>query len=116
MKLTARLLLLVLLAVLLPLRSSFALGLPGSDVPCHLAGAMQQMADDGDHAKPCHQAAGHAATHCDHCSACTLATPLFGPPPALLVPTEAAPLRYPPLLAPAPCHRAEGLERPPRNA
>jgi hypothetical protein len=59
-KLTARLLLLVLLAVLLPLRSSFALGLPGSDVPCHLAGAMQQMADDGDHAKPCHQAAGHA--------------------------------------------------------
>jgi hypothetical protein len=116
-KLTARLLLLVLLAVLLPLRSSLALGL--GEAPCHPAGVMQ-MADDGEAEAPCHQAAGlafgHAATHCDHCSACTLATPLFGPPPALLVPAEAAPLRYPPLLAPAPCHQAEGLERPPRNA
>ena len=123
---TLRLLLLCLMAVLLPLRSALATSLPGSETPCHMAAlvlahdsAMDAEPGDAEMQAPCHHAAGsaaHSASHCDHCSACTLAPPLFGPPPALLTPTAATPLRYPPLLAPAPRHLAEGLDRPPRRA
>jgi hypothetical protein len=121
-KLTPRLLLLCLLAVLLPLRSALAFGFAGAEAPCHTAEMMMadaepmhgEMGLDEAAPAPCHDAAGPAGA-CDHCSACTLATALIGPPVGLSAPIAAAALRYPPLLAPAPRHLAEGPERPPRS-
>lgn len=133
---TVRILLLVLLAVLLPVRGALAgaghcAGSP--DAVVQVVAAAQAHSDA--HAHGGHGAAPadavHAAHHAspaggedlsasaDPCTLCTAtcsATPFLGEPVAMPMPLAAAGTSFPALAAPPSCHATEGPERPPRSA
>ena len=126
---TFRLLLLVLLAVVLPLRGALA------DVAC-CAGepdALQQAMATGGHDHGAPDAHGHVHGHhddaraapaddgnapadgCHGCTASCSATPILTATPVVRATPSVTETRFPALSAPAPSHPSEGLERPPRT-
>jgi len=121
---TLRLCLLVLLAVLLPLRGAVAAAMqcPGgqaTQMQLSAAPAGMSMHDHAHmhevHAEQVQYASGEFAkcnTCCDFCAM----TPLPATEPLLPVAQALATVRYPHLLAPAPSFVWGGQERPPRAA
>lgn len=131
---TFRLWLLLLLAVLLPLRGGFA-----ATVLCPMTGSVapwalheqasdplgQQGTDDGmaGHEMAAHASHGEAHHHghagatdkCSTCSAFCSLTPLASQAPRLAVPAKSPTHVFPPLSAPAPTFLSDGQERPPRS-
>lgn len=128
----ARFLLLVLLALVLPLRGALA------NIACcsgDLAGvdlAITQVHDHGasahaDGAQDAHHAhahdddgAGAEANPCapDKCHACTAAcsaAPIVSALPVLPLPAASGDVVFPALLTPPPSHASERQERPPRS-
>ena len=127
-----RLCLLLLLAVLLPLRGALAAAAPcaGDGLPVHLGQAhaqghamhhhthhMHHMASADGHGGPHAHDHGHDdAAKCNLCASCCSAPPL---PPTFspaVVPLEGVPARFAVLQAPVPAFLAGGQERPPRSA
>ena len=133
---TVRILLLVLLAALLPVRGVLAgaahcAGSPGEQVPV-VAAMGEALGPAHDGAEGTTDAAAHAAHHghspaagdlnagsddaCGLCTASCSATPCLGEPPVAVSSMPPAAVPFPALLAPPPSHPSEGPERPPRNA
>ena len=135
---TIRIWLLVLLAVLLPVRGAVAAAMlcpPASsggqssvatavsDVDHHATGA----AGHAEHEHADHQHAGHDADasgtggHHDGFGKCNLCcdfcsmTPLLSTLPAVPMPPDLASVSFADLLAPAPSFLSDGQERPPRS-
>lgn len=110
--------LLVVLALLLPLRGAVA-----AAMTCHLAGAGAVAVAAAAHAE--HAAHDHAAQadasapaasdKCNLCAASCSLTPLLGAPPSVIEPSAAAAVRFPVLDARAPSFLSDGQERPPRT-
>lgn len=133
MKEAARICLLVLLAVLLPVRGAVAAAMlcpvAGTGTPSELRmhdhPAGHEAMDPGvthahaDH----HDPAGHhddgqgqgTADKCNLCSACCSLASLVSALPALAEPIDLAALRFPDLSSPAPTFLSDGQERPPRS-
>jgi hypothetical protein len=130
-----RIWLLLLLAVLLPLRSAVAAAMlcpvaeTGSQVELRLHDhslgheAMDESAQV-DHASmyPDHFANGHhqhdeagQPDKCNLCSAFCSVTPLVGSQPALFAPLDIAAVSFPDLSAPAATFLCGGQDRPPRS-
>ena len=131
-----RIWLLVLLAVLLPVRGAVAaamlcpVGSTGMQselrVHEHPAGheAMDPVAAhhhaDGHHD---HDGAGHdddgqghaTSDKCNTCSAYCSLTPMVSEVPTLPEPVDSAAVKFPDLLSPAPTFLSDGQERPPRS-
>ena len=109
----ARLLLLLLLALLLPLRSAVA-----ASLLCPMSALPQAPAVMAEGAGHCHQdedKAAPAKDACHLCAAfCTL-TPLPSVAPTVSEALPLAALRYPALAVPAPSFLSSGPERPPRS-
>jgi len=124
---TLRLCLLVLLAVLLPIRGAVAAAMPcGSAGMHHESGTVAMHAHHAGMTAPghdpaAHVAAGHGERHaggaptcnlcCDFCSIATLP----GSTPALAPATDFAMVSFPDLFAPLPTFLSDGQERPPRS-
>ena len=130
----ARFLLLVLLAVLLPLRGALAdvahcatgsattaadvsapLAPPGPHGDAHATG--HHHAIEASQAPAGHLQAGeaHAADNCNLCTVSCSTTPFASAAPSLTAPASIAAGPYPALIAPPPSHSSEGQERPPRS-
>ncbi|WP_374673031.1 hypothetical protein [Ideonella sp.] len=134
---TVRLLLLVLLALVLPMRGALAnvtwcmdrdhgtghaVSTPHEHGSAH--GAEGHAHGDehvhADHLLPATPAAGADATddpcaeHGSVCAASCGAPPIMSAPPAVLAPMATAATSYPAFIAPPPSHPSEGQERPPR--
>lgn len=129
----ARILLLTLLALVLPLRGALA------GIACcagDLAELEQAVAQVHGHPGEAHGDAAHAHHHdhgdaaaepgdthgasgpYDKCHACTAscsAVSLIGALPVIPTPPAAAGVVFPALSAPPPSHASEGQERPPRS-
>lgn len=125
---TVRLLLLVLLAVVLPLRGALA------DVACCAgeADALQLAMTAGGHEHGAPDPHGHAHVHhapadtasaddgsapadgCHRCTASCSATPITTAVPVVAATLAVTEARFPALSAPPPSHPSDGLERPPR--
>ena len=129
---TVRILLLVLLALVLPLRGALAsaaycAGGPvefsqgaslthghsaahglGHDHTHHHGQAARNS--DGDTA-----VAGASVDQCNLCTASCSATPFVSDAPAVAAPLKVADAVFPALLAPPPSHPSDGQERPPRS-
>ncbi|NUO71086.1 MAG: hypothetical protein HOQ10_00015 [Frateuria sp.] len=133
---TIRIWLLVLLAVLLPVRGAVAaamlcpVGSIGmqSELRMHEHPASHEAMDHGAaHAHADHQhdhaGAGHhddgqgqgASDKCNMCSAYCSLTPLVSEVPTLLEPVDLAAVKFPDLSSPAPTFLSDGQERPPRS-
>lgn len=129
---TVRVWLLLLLAVLLPLRGAVAAGMLcpvagsgiQSELMAHAHPASHRMMDDSaghDHAAMHHEHSsdGHhdhgAADKCNMCSAFCSVTPLVSSLPTLFEPLDMAATSFPDLSAPAPTFVSGGQERPPRS-
>jgi len=115
---TLRIWLLVLLAVLLPLRGAVAAAMPcegiGHHAPAQPAHAHHAMhAAPADHGAPHHDHAG--VDKCNLCASCCAATPM----PMMCSPTVAAlddrAATFPALRAAAATFLSAGQERPPRS-
>lgn len=133
-----RLCLLLLLALLLPLRGTLAAamlcpsagagtqhemhGMDHSDLDA-MAAAAPTDSEMHDHA---HHEHGSSGTHddgpshntpdkCNLCSACCSATPLISSAPALAMPQNLAFATFAAIAAPAPSFLSDGQERPPRS-
>lgn len=132
----ARILLLVLLALVLPFRGALAnvahcAGGPGEfvrSVPAvHEHGGAAHVHDAHVHAQdPGHDQAGAhgdadktpagaAADKCNLCSASCSATPFVSAAPVIAAPLQVADAAFPALLAPPASHPSDGQERPPRS-
>lgn len=132
---TVRILLIVLLAVLLPVRGALAGAghCAGSKdftqaiAAAHVHTEVPQHGEQGDE----HADTGHAPHHSsstdteqysasgDPCTVCTAtcsATSLLSEPLTMVSPIAMAGTSFPALIAPPPSHTAEGPERPPRSA
>lgn len=139
-----RIWLLVLLAVLLPVRGAMAaavlcapagMGQHGdlrvagadhghahADPQAHDAGA-HDHADQGighgvdhEHGSSAHH--GHDASgqdRCSLCSACCASPPLLSTPAGIVAPTALSAVSFPTFSAPAPTFLSDGQERPPRT-
>jgi hypothetical protein len=128
--------LLLLLAVLLPVRGALAAAMlcpvaeAGMQAELHaqVVPAMHEdmdhaMAHSGhgevhDHAAPSHHHDGHdhgAADKCNMCSAFCSLTPLVSGPPTLPEPPALSDVKFPHLSIPAPSFISDGQERPPRT-
>jgi hypothetical protein len=121
-----RLWLLVLLAVLLPVRGAMAAAMlcPPAGV-----GTQQELRTVHDHAGDSHAQAGHhhegEAHHdeaadpghdkCNLCSAFCSLTPLLSEQPGVPPPPDAPAASFPDFSAPAPSFLSDGQERPPRS-
>lgn len=134
---TVRLLLLVLLALVLPLRGALA-NVTWCMDRAHGAGHAVSTAhehgsahgDDGhahggEHAHADHLLSASSggsgdatddpcAEHGSVCAASCAAPPIMSAPPVVLAPMAAAATPFPALTAPPPSHPSEGQERPPR--
>jgi hypothetical protein len=131
-----RIWLLVLLAVLLPVRGAVAaammcpVGSMGmqSELRAHEHPASHVAMDDGlahDPADHPHEHAGadhhddgqsHGASDkCNACSAYCSLTPLVSSVPTLVEPADLAAVKFPDLSSPAPTFLSDGQERPPRS-
>jgi hypothetical protein len=135
---TIRIWLLVLLAVLLPIRGAVAaamlcpsgtagaqtsVAMAGAGIDHHAAGAVDHAAHEHaghQHAEHHSDAAGTAGHHdgfgkcnlcCDFCSM----TPLLSTLPSIPTPPNLASVSFPALHAPAPNFLSDGQERPPRS-
>jgi hypothetical protein len=130
-----RIVLLLLLAVLLPVRSAIAGAMlcpvtgSGTQAELRLAHdaartahhALDDALDAAHHAEGAHD---HGAHHdhggqpdkCSVCSAFCSAVPLIGSLPELLPPLDSVALAYPDDSAPAPSFLSDGQERPPRSS
>jgi hypothetical protein len=119
-----RIWLLVLLAILLPLRGAIAAALPcegiGHRAPVEHAHVHPGMDSAGVEAVASHGHGGHHHDHagvdkCNLCSSCCSTAPLL----LTFSPTVAAPdsssVEFPLLQAPAPTFQSDGQERPPRS-
>jgi hypothetical protein len=125
---TLRSLLLVLLALLLPLRGALAqaahdcVGISGQWVGAEAAGhdhvhqaGHEQTGEGHDHGQHLHDHAPDAADACDICAASCTATSFMNALPKLAVPLPLSVVQFPALEAPPPSHPSEGQERPPRS-
>lgn len=130
-----RICLLLLLAVLLPVRGAVAAAMlcsvAGSGMqtesivhpPAH--DAMDQAMAEAAHAHHGHDASasqghdhgkGHASSEeCNMCSAYCSITPLVSEVPRLPVPLDPPSIKFPGLSSPAPTFLSDGQERPPRS-
>jgi hypothetical protein len=114
-----RIWILLLLAVLLPLRGAVAAGMPcpaaGAGSPTELRVHDHAMAhpvmDTAEHE---HADAGEPDT-CNVCSAFCSVTPPLSSIPALFALLEATDVSYPDVSAPAASFLSDGQERPPRS-
>lgn len=112
----ARIWLLLLLAVLLPLRGAVA-----AAMPCAAGSSGMHGAQAGHHGMASHvagqgQAHDHgAADMCNMCSAFCSLTPLPSHAPALPEPEALPAVKFPDLSTPAPSFLSDGQERPPRT-
>jgi hypothetical protein len=130
-----RILVLLLLALLLPLRGALAATMlcstPGEssqvnvvvlpDHGAHAEHAGHEMHGDGaDHAGPDPGVSHHDGKggHADKCNLCVNgcnATPLVAALPEVTQPLLAAKVVFPAVSAPAPAFQSDGQERPPRS-
>ena len=129
-----RIWLLVLMAVLLPVRGAVAaamlcaVGTTGMQSELRLLPAGHEALDhtmahahgehQHDHASGAHDHAGegHAASdHCNMCSAYCSVTPLASAIPTLPRPLDPPSVRFPDIDSPAPTFLSDGQERPPRS-
>jgi hypothetical protein len=131
----ARVLLLVLLSALLPIRGAMAAALPCAGTAGAKSGMheMHEMhaSHGGQHHEagvgdPAHMGAGmgHDPHHhdgaagqgtCNLCSACCSVPPLASAVPGVPLPHAVASVDFPDLTFPAPSFLSEGQERPPRS-
>lgn len=133
---TVRVLLLVLLAMLLPLRDALAGAAHCAGSPNEATRAVAAVhvdtgmhAHDGEHeARLDSMHAGHhdassgsdesafgAGDACTLCTASCSAIPIVSAPLSVAAFISLAAVVFPAPVAPAPSHTSEGLERPPRN-
>jgi len=129
---TIRLCLLMLLAVLLPIRGAVAAAMM---CPPAASGGHHAMHGAGEHAEhPLEHAHGHADAHphehapgaahdhhaagdqCGLCAACCTAAPLLSSVPHLSLPDDLRTAAFPALPARAPSFVSDGPERPPRRS
>lgn len=123
-----RIWLLVLLAVLLPVRGTMAAAMLCLPAAGGTPSEMPLMEHDGaghhDHAS--HEAAGHdhgghhdqskfSQDDCDLCAAFCSVTPLASATPVVVASLDPPTTTFPDLLAPAPSFLSGGQERPPRS-
>ena len=130
---TLRVFLLVLLALLLPIR-----GAVGAATMCpegvqavssvaatahttgHHHSAQEASEAPHHHGHPCPGEHTDTATSahtggCNACASCCSVTPMLSTLPVIQAPVDAAPVSFPPLLAPAPTFHIDAQERPPRS-
>lgn len=125
---TARLCLLILLSLLLPVHGAVAAAMlcpAGSGHETTLNAAVvatdSHVAAGADHAQHHHEAdtgGGHATAGAEKCNLCCdfcSMTPLLSSPPSIPVPRDLSAPTFPDLLAPAPSFLSDGQERPPRS-
>ena len=126
---TVRIWLLVLLAVLLPVRGAVAAAMlcpmGGQYMPTASAEHRQDehaVAEHHDHAGHDHPGFEHhthdhgsAADKCNLCVAFCSVTPLLSEPPAVPAPQVVAAVRFPSYAAAPPSFFSDGEERPPRS-
>lgn len=130
-----RVFLLVLLAVLLPVRGAVAAAmLCAGPAPVAVVADAAHAHHGADHGvdQPAHDAghheAGHGAGHdghdadhahqgnaCPTCASGCCVTPLAVQPPSVQAPAEIATVAFPALTAPAPAFQSGGFDRPPRT-
>ncbi|MBX3620782.1 MAG: hypothetical protein KF891_12465 [Rhizobacter sp.] len=118
---TVRLFVLVLMAMLLPLRGVSAATLlceqhPAShtEVVSHDHGGHDMAsATDGDHAQHDHSHNGFDKGR--HCLSSCSAAPLMAVAPSVLTPTLLGTTVFPHFAAPAPTFQSDGQDRPPRS-
>lgn len=123
---TLRLCLLVLLAVLLPVRGAIAAAMlcpptvagvahsgqmPAADHPA----AQADDADAGEAGHAGHHPGAHEGGSCNLCCDFCSMTPLPSEPPTVATPTQLSTVAFPDLFAPAPSFLSDGQERPPRS-
>ena len=129
---TIRTLLLVLLAVLLPIRGAVAAAMlcppSATGMDHHTMMATTDHDEHGGHQHADHSAEAHDASHsasagphaggvekcnlcCDFCSI----TPLLSALPSVPTPQDLRLVSFPALFAPAPSFLSDGQERPPRS-
>ncbi len=115
-----RLFVLVLLAVLLPLRGVTAATLPcgqppapRGDVVAHAHGHEMAPTPGHDHALHDHAHGGFDKGR--HCLSACSAAPLMATSPTVLTPVLMGTTTFPPFAAPATTFQSDGLERPPRS-
>ncbi|MBI5268170.1 MAG: hypothetical protein HY856_00690 [Burkholderiales bacterium] len=132
---TVRLLLLVMLALVLPLRGALAnvtwcmdrahgtghaVSTPHEHGSAHggeghAHGAEHAHGDHGPLAShDAHTQDDPCAEHGSVCAAACAAPPILSAPPVVLAPVSTAAAPFPALTAPPPSHPSEGQERPPR--
>lgn len=126
---TVRIFLLVLLALMLPLRGALANIAHCAGSPSGFGPALTATQDHAGHGYESH---GHAQSHSDHeaaaaaddsasaddCNLCTAscsATPYMACAPVVAAPKKLADAVFPSLLAPPSSHPTDGQERPPRS-
>lgn len=118
---TVRLFVLVLLAMLLPLRGVSAAALLCEQQPASQTEVVSH--DHGDHDMATglgEDRAQHDHSHNGfdkgrHCLSSCSAAPLMGAVPAVLTPTLAGTTVFPHFAAPAPTFQSDGQDRPPRS-
>ena len=116
---TLRLCILLLLAVLLPVRGAVAAAMM---CPPTGSGGHHALHAFGEHAEHHHRHDASSAAHdhaagdkCGLCAACCTAAPLPSSVPGLNAPADLRAARFPALLAQAPSFLSGGQERPPRR-
>lgn len=118
---TLRLFVLVLLAMLLPLRGVSAAALLCEQQPVSHTEFVVVDAHEHDSASmPGHDHASHNHSHSGfdkgrHCLSSCSAAPLMGGVPSVLTPTLAGTTVFPHFAAPAPTFQSDGQDRPPRS-
>jgi hypothetical protein len=115
---TLRLCILLLLAVLLPVRGAVAAAMM---CPPTGSGSHHAVQGSGEHAGHHHEhASGAAHEHtagdkCGLCAACCTAAPLPSSVPGLNAPADLRAAGFPALRTQAPSFLSDGQERPPRS-
>ncbi|HEY9029395.1 MAG TPA: DUF2946 family protein [Burkholderiaceae bacterium] len=122
---TLRIWLLLLLAVLLPVRGALAAAMPCAGEGLHQpAGLVHAGAQLHHHMHAPGDAHAHAAAHahahagvdkCNLCASCCSATPLPATFSLTIAPLEEPSASFPALQASTPTFLSEGQERPPRS-
>ena len=114
---TLRLFVLVLLAMLLPLRGVSAAALLCEQLPASHTEMVAVDTHEHDTASmPGHDYASHSGFDKGrHCLSSCSAAPLMGAVPAVLTPTLAGTTVFPHFAAPAPTFQSDGQDRPPRS-
>jgi hypothetical protein len=115
---TLRLCILLLLAVLLPVRGAVAAAMMCAPIA---SGSHHATHGSGEHAGHPHGPASgavhdHAAgDKCGLCAACCTAAPLVSNAPDVSIPSDLRTAGFPALRAQAPSFLSDGQERPPRR-